>query len=275
MDREYFKSIANEPYVHFFLIGIILYIAYKIINPDSTLSTKKTIAITQKQIEDINSSLAKRWHHNISAAELNLTINDYYYDEIMLNESISFGLHKRDAIVRDRLIKKMKHIITSITPKEPTEDELHNYYRDHIEDYSQILKISFAHIYFIDIKEDEARYFEELLNRYHIDPSKASEFGDMYSGEHYIKSMSIENLSAKFGSYFSKQIEHTVSNRWRGGIRSKDGTHIVYIISKEVGDCLPFDDVEDRVYRDYMRSTIDKSRSEAYKKLSTQYKLVY
>ncbi len=274
MNKKYLKAMIKEPYVHFFLIGIVLYMIYITINPNSNLPKKKSILITQEQIEDINSTLHKRWHHKISFAELNLTIQDHYYDEIMLNESIAFEIYKRDKMVRERLIKKMKHIIASVTPKEPTEAQLHKYYEDHTEDYGQIKNISFYHIYFSNIKENEAKHFVKLLNRYHVDPSKASQFGDDFDGRHHIKSATIDELSSKFGKYFSKQLRDTISHRWQGGIRSKDGTHIVYIVSKELSANLPFDEVEDRVYRDYMRSVTDKSKDEAYKKLSTQYQLV-
>ncbi len=273
MDKGYIKTIINEPYSHFFLIGIILYIAYRVINPESNLPKKIDIVITRDEIEDINSSLTQTWHHDISSSELDLMVQDRYYDEILLQESIAFELHKRDKIVRDRLIKKMRHIITSTTPKEPTEEQLHDYYRYHIIDYSSVTEISFSDIYFADMQEQETKHLVELLNRHAMEPSKASEFGDDHSGKHQIDSITLDDLSSKYGNYFAKQMIETPTHRWQGGIRSKDGTHIVYIRSKMVSKPIPFDEVEDRVYRDYMRSIVDQYREESYKKLSTQYRL--
>jgi len=273
MKVGYYRTILTEPYTHFFLIGTILYIVYKLINPVEKFPQKKIITITKDQISDINHSFSSRLGHTLSPTELNIFIKDRYNDEILLNESISLQLYKRDVIVRDRLVDRMRHIVASITPKEPTELQIHLYYDNHIEDYSTIIGVSFSHIYFKDIKESDSKYLIELLNRYDIKPSKVSKFGDRYSGKYHIENIDFDELSSIFGKYFASQMWHTISHRWQGDIRSKIGTHIVYIRSKKIGDPLPFDEVEDRVYRDYMRSVTEQNREKAYKKLSTQYRM--
>jgi len=273
MKIKYYRAIINEPYTHFFLVGVILYLLYKLINPVENFTKKEIITITKNQISDINHSLSSRVGHDLSSAELELFVANKYYDIILLNESIALELYKRDMIVRDRLVKKMRHIVASTTPKEPTESQIYQYYKSHIEDYSQLKSLSFSHIYFKKIKESDSKQLVELLNRYEIDPSKASKYGDSYGGKYHIEDIGLDELSSIFGRYFASQIWQTISHRWQGDIKSKSGTHIVYIRSKKIGDPLPFDEVEDRVYRDYMRSVIEQNREEAYKKLSTQYRM--
>ena len=77
----------------------------------------------------------------------------------------------------------------------------------------------------------------------------------------------------KFGNYFALKVFQLTKNKWHMDIPSKRGHHFIYIYDLNVSKPYMFDEVEDRVYQDYLDNRKEQMFNDAYKRFSTQYLL--
>lgn len=272
--RPLLKKILSEPYVHFFFIGGLLYFYYQNFSSQESNMDRIPIAITVADSQELNQSLSVKWNRKVRSAELDLMINKHNYDEVLLNESIVLGLEKKDEKIREELIGKMHYILLAGMNMEPTEEELYHYYLGHKGDYLKAVNLSFAFIFFKTMNEKDISQIVELLNFYNISPKDASAYGDRLMLTHQMKELDIVKVSEIFGKYFAHQIWKMPRKRWFGPIRSKEGNQVVYVTEREGSELYLFDEVEERVYRDYQAQKKDQHLKEAFKKLSSQYKIL-
>jgi len=265
------KFIWSEPYIHFIIIGVVLYIYYQKVTIDRDIVAKESITISHSKVVDINHTLKIELAREAKISEIELMLKRYYYDEILLKEAIGLELHKKDRGIREELIRQMSHILHREID-EPTEKQLYSYYQEHIDDYSIRRRVSLSHIYISNRSQLDIKEMIELLNLYEIEPTKAHLYGDNFTKGNYIKDLNREMVADIFGSYFAHQIWSSTKEHWFGEVRSKYGKHIVYITHIDAREAYGFDEVEDRVYREYIRDYRQRVAREVYQKLSLQYK---
>jgi len=266
------KYILGEPYIHFIIIGAILYLYYQKTTIGRDIAIKQSITIPHSRVADINHTLKIALSREARVSEVELALKGYYYDEILLQEAIGLKLHKKDRDIREKLIRQMSHILHR-SIDEPTQEELYSYYKGHIDDYSVRQRVSLSHIYISDQNKIDIEEMIRLLNLYGIEPTKAHLYGDSFTNGNYIKDLSREEMSDRFGSYFAHRVWSSTKGHWFGEVRSKHGKHIVYITHIDAREPYSFDEVEDRVYQEYLRDHRQRVVIEAYKKLSLQYRL--
>jgi len=257
------KKILYEPLFHFLLIGSAIYIYY----------ISQTVAQIKSPIEKI--VVSKQEIPNsmqLSSGELTLEIRKSYYEKVLLNEAYGLGLDRSDSEIKERLIKQMHYILlNSVKYVEPTQEELYKYYKEHIEDYSETQKISFYNLFFAYDQEKAKRVYEmlELLDA-------NTTLGEGVCGDEekcFIKEISLVELKKLYGNYFTNQLFRIKKGAWHQPIRSKKGVHVVYINSKKIAEAYPFDEVEDRVYQDYLQERKKRILMQSYKDILSNYYL--
>jgi parvulin-like peptidyl-prolyl isomerase len=162
-------------------------------------------------------------------------------------------------------------MINSSKKIEPSEKELFEYYKKNIEDYSKIITLSFAQIYFSNRKDKKVAKTFTLLKIAHIKPSQASSFGEKFIKSNHIKNISFKELKNSYGNYFASQVFQLKKGLWHKGIISKYGIHLVYVTEKKVETIYPFDEVQDRVYQDYLREQKENKEQKSYQVIKAQY----
>ena len=268
--KSMIEQIIREPYVHFLVLGFLLYLFYQTFHTPLALPTKQSIAITATEIQEINHTISKQWGRSLQPSELELMIDATYFDEILLHEALSLELERKDRTIRTKLISQMRQILAPI-PIEPNEEQLHAYYQKHRDDYTLPKQISFAHIYLHNLADIDIKSFVEMLNLKAIVPQDARKYGEKFTQGNQISSSTRSQVTQLFGKYFAGQLWRLKGQKWQGAIRSQYGYHIVFITHKQSKELQPFDAVEDRVYSDYIQEQRDQTLQSAYKKLATQY----
>ncbi len=269
------NKIIREPFFHFLVLGILLYMYYDFTVDDTTPSSnKKIITITPYEIAQIKTTFKKIWHTQANNIELESLIQQYYRKNILLDEALTLGLEKHDPIITAHVIKKMQHLLLNETELvEPDEDELKIYYKKHLNAYSRVHTVSFSHIYFQNLSDIQEKEIKILLDNNLVKLENAYFYGDTFDGKYHIFDLNRSTCKKKFGNYFTSQLFKMMPHIWQGPIRSKMGIHFVYVDEKETFETYPFDEVESRVYTDYLRERKIKSYQEAYQKILTQYEL--
>jgi hypothetical protein len=265
-------KLISEPYIQFFISGIIIYTLYiYLANPNQNQKFQKDIIITTEIQEHIKSSFEKKWHRKPNLDELNLLIDKYYKEEILIQEALALHLERSDAKIREYLLTKMGHIISSNSCKEPNEDRLHKYYIKHLNRYSIVEKIHFFHVFTSYNNKEGLIELLNMLKSNNIPPQDAMKYGDIFQEGNEVLSINMEKLSQWFGGYFTKEISKMPEGRWIGPLRSSKGLHLIYIVEKIAKKDMAFYEAEERVYIDFLRECREKLLEKSMNKIVSSY----
>ena len=267
VELKYFlKRLFDEPLVHFFILGSLLYIFYT----STTTQVDTARSITQKRISITISSdekelLSKKFinyfHHKPSEEIKQLLEKQLYKKKLLLESAYALELYKNDAKVKEILLKKMRYILQADKSSTlPTEATLHEYYLENIIDYSKRKTISFAHIYFENITQEQSNLYFKL-----IEDSK-----DSLPAQTSLK-QTRKALDKQYGTYFTNKIFHAKKGEWLSIIPTNNGYEFVYILSYQTSSPYDFELVEDRVYADYIKQTKKKQLQQELQRLYKLY----
>lgn len=269
-----FKKVIQEPFFHFIILGLLLYMYYDVMRDENTQVSKKVISVSSYDIAHIQTSFEKLWHRKPHKAELDALIQERYNEQILLDEALVLELEKNDRAISTRLIEKMQHIMMNTERlEEPTEAMLEAYYKQHLYAYAKPDHISFSHVYYQSLNPEQERQMSALFQSQGIEPKDANLFGDTFEHAHHIVDMNYSTCKAEFGNYFTQQIYKLMPKQWHGPVRSKLGIHFIYVDETTSSEIYPFDEVEYRVYQDYLHNRKAKAYHDAFGKISQQYEL--
>ncbi|NPA59851.1 MAG: peptidyl-prolyl cis-trans isomerase [Epsilonproteobacteria bacterium] len=236
---------------------------------------KSVIDISKYEIQQIKSKYKKEWAREISEVELKALITQRYYDKVLLEEAYLLNLQKQDEVISKRLLEKM-HFVMLNTEKiiEPTQKQLYEYYKKNIVDYSVVSSISFTHIFFnLNVDKKKLDAVLKLLKTVKVDIQRVDGFGDSFQKSTQVENINFEDAKDLFGNYFAYKLFKLKSGVWNNAIRSKFGNHIIYVKDKNVTTPYTFDEVQGRVYEDFMQEFKDNIEKKAYKRVLSSYEL--
>ena len=102
------RTLLGEPMLHFLLIGIALFGAYRWMSPGD--SGGRRIVITQGVVDDLVTQHVAARGREPSTTELNHLIESYVRDEILYREGVRLGLERDDIVVKRRVRQKIEMI---------------------------------------------------------------------------------------------------------------------------------------------------------------------
>src|SRR4029077_20301095 len=112
--------------LHFLLIGIALFGAYRWVSPGD--SGGRRIVITHGGVDDLVSQHVAARGREPSTTELNHLIESYVRDEILYREGVRLGLERDDIVVKRRVRQKIEMIAEEdASTREPTDADLSAY----------------------------------------------------------------------------------------------------------------------------------------------------
>ena len=95
------RTLLGEPMLHFLLIGIALFGAYRWVSPGD--AGGRRIVITQGVVDDLVTQHVAARGREPSTIGLNHLIESYVRDEILYREGVSLGLERDDIVVKRRV----------------------------------------------------------------------------------------------------------------------------------------------------------------------------
>src|SRR3954464_10850828 len=94
--------------LHFLLIGVALFGAYRWVSPGD--SGGRRVVITQGVADDLVAQHVAAKGREPSTTELNHLIESYVRDEILYREGVRLGLERDDIVVKRRVRQKIEMI---------------------------------------------------------------------------------------------------------------------------------------------------------------------
>src|SRR3954463_8590341 len=117
------RRLLSEPMLHFLLIGIVLFSAYRWVSPND--SGGRRIVIPQGVIDDLVTQHVAAKGREPSPAELNQLLESYVRDEILYREGVRLGLERDDIVVKRRVRQKIEMIAEEdAATRAPTDADL-------------------------------------------------------------------------------------------------------------------------------------------------------
>jgi len=268
------KKILKEPFFHFILLGVTLFILYGLVN-DKT-NAKNTILINDFDINSIIASWEMQWKRQPTEKELQNLIALKIKQEIFYQEALKMNLDHNDEIIKRRLAQKMQFLSDDIASlKEPTEDELQEYYKDHANKYLTPISYSLYQIIFSpDKRTDNRKDALETLKQFpNATFPEMKNWGDQLPFSYYFEEVTANELGLQLGSKFPEALLNREINKWIGPIPSGFGYHLVYI-TKKTEPYLPDFDVRKRdVIRDFEYDKQQEFNELIYRELKKKYNI--
>ncbi len=271
--RDFTNYILKEPFFHFIALGILIFI-YFYINQNQNTTTKQIINLSKYEIMQLKIEYKEQFQRDINSIELQSFIETKIFQKILLKEAQSLKLDTKDKLITQRLVDKMKFIMVSEgSTTEPTEDELFIYYKNNIDEYSKIKNLSFVHI-FLDTRDiTKANSLLNIIKIADIKAKDAKSFSNPFSGYDKFQDINKTKLKKEYGNYFTNKVFHLKSDIWSTPIPSKYGYHLINITAKNISEPIDFNEVLDRVYKDFLSHRKEESIKKSYEKFALQYEI--
>jgi hypothetical protein len=262
------KRILKEPFIHFLLIGGLLFLLYGMMN---TERDESEIVIDDNLVNELVAKWELQRNRQPTLEELENLIDEYIQQEVLYKEALVMKLDHNDEIVKRRLAQKMEFISDGLTESlQPTKEMLMSYYEKNKSNYKKDPSYTFWQVYFSADERTDAR--ADAMNAL---VSKSPEtLGDelLLPGE-YTDASSYQ-IANDLGSAFAQRLDSLEVGQWTGPITSSYGVHIVFIKEKKEGGYFTFEEVGEKVTVDYNFDASNDFKEELITSLLKNYTVV-
>jgi len=163
--------------------------------------------------------------------------------------------------------------------REPTTDELREWFGKNAERFERPARATFRHLYFSPdrrgprAREGAARALERLA-REPVDSPEATALGDPFMFQDYYGDRSFDEVAKTFGPDFARALFRLAPGVWSGPIESGYGWHLVWVDSITPARVPPFEDVEPDVRNGWMEDQRAEIRDKAFAAMRARYEVV-
>jgi hypothetical protein len=275
------KRWLQEPLVHFLVIGLVLFVVYRLLNPVATQSNSFRIALTEDDLGQLDISWRAQWQRPPTPEEMHGLIESRVREEILYREALALGLDQGDTIVKRRLAQKMEFLAEDVSAvRDPQPGELEAWFLKNSSRFTLPGGITFHHVYFSPDKrdqrtrEDAARALKALSGKPASAPEAAS-LGDRFSFQDYYSDRSPDQVASVFGTKFAEAIFKLTSGSWQGPVESGLGWHVLWIDSLAPGRVPAFEEMEpSQVKSEWMTDQRGESKRNAFEAIKARYQIV-
>jgi len=276
------QRILKEPIVHFLLIGMLIFIVSGLFTEDDT-DKEYVIEVTKGDVE----TMLIRWFMQLnrmpSEDELQTFLYEHIREEILFREARAMGLEKDDVIIKRRMVQKIEFLTNDLLdPPASSEEEIKQYFDQHIDSYVIPGKIDFIHIYFNRDNQEsgEVRSLAEKvkgqLNALDEIPKDYYLKGDQFMLPYSFSSYTKNDVSANFGNYeLSGELFNIEAGEWYGPFLSSFGFHLVYITQKRPPEIPELESVSDQIDQEIIHEKRTEANDDYMAELMKNYTIYY
>ena len=266
------RKLLGEPILHFLLIGIALFGAYRWVSPGD--SGGRRIVITQGVVDDLVTQHVAARGREPSTTELNHLIESYVRDEILYREGVRLGLERDDIVVKRRVRQKIEMIAEEDASRAPTDADLSAYLTANQPRFVQPAILTFEQIFLGQPPSGNGVVHAvavtgEALRSGH-DPEKLGKPTLLP----YRMTLTPADLVARdFGGSFAAALEKLPVGEWVGPIDSSFGAHYVRVSDRTPAAAPQLAALRDHVAREWENERRQRARNDAYTKMRGEYQV--
>jgi hypothetical protein len=267
------RTLLGEPMIHFVVIGIALFIAYRWQAPREPAAGR--IVITAGVVGDLVTQHVAAKGRAPSTTEMQSLIESYVHDEILYREGVKLGLDRDDIVVKRRVRQKIELIAEEdASTRAPTDADLSAYLGAHQARFAQPAILTFEQV-FLGPTRDGANpmHAVSVAHRALKNGANPAALGSPTLLPHQMTDTPADLVARDFGAEFAAALEHTPLGRWVGPIVSSFGTHYVRVSARAPAIAPVLDAVRDQVVREWENDRRLHARTDAYTKMRGVYQV--
>jgi hypothetical protein len=267
------RTLLGEPMLHFVLIGIALFAAYRWMAPGDFAGRR--IVITQGVIADLVTQHVAARGREPSSTELTHLIESYVRDEIMYREGARLGLDRDDIVVKRRVRQKIEVIAEEdAATRAPGDADLAAYLVANQARFVQPAIVTFQQV-FLGQSTSGPRVVQAVsvtreALRKGTDPE---ELGTPTLLPHRMTRTPADLVARDFGASFAGALERVPIGEWVGPIDSSFGAHYVRVSDRTPAVAPELAAVRDHVVREWENERRLRARTEAYARMRAGYEV--
>jgi hypothetical protein len=265
------RKLLAEPLLHFLMIGIALFAAYRWTAPSDPGGRR--IVITQGVIDDLVTQHVSVRGREPSMRELNRLIESYLHDEILYREGVRLGLERDDLVVKRRVRQKIEMIAEEdASTRAPTDADLAAYLTANAARFVQPAILTFDQVFIGESGSATGTLPVVAVTRdalrKGVDPE---ELGRPTLLPHRMTRTPADLVARDFGPAFVAALEHAPVGEWVGPIDSSFGAHYVRVSDRTPAVAPQLAAVRDQVVREWENDRRQRARNDAYTKMRREY----
>ncbi|CAB3801263.1 peptidyl-prolyl cis-trans isomerase [Pararobbsia alpina] len=273
----------REPFVHFLILGGVLFGFYALLQPKHAPSgDSRQVVLTRGDIDHLRLGFAAQWRRSPGADEMQALLNDRINEEILYREGLALGLDRDDTVVRRRLAQKTQFLLQDVAElREPTAEDLAKYRSQNAQRYSQGPRWTFEHVYFSTASRHEHAVLDakEALAKLRRAPDdgQAPTLGDATLLDSQQIAQSEKQLRDLFGPDFASAVTTASAlsvGAWTGPFRSSYGWHLVRLESRSEPPSEDSAELDRRVRADWAEDQRRELDAQSMARLRARYSVV-
>jgi len=274
-----FRRWLREPLVHFLVIGLLLFVGFRLLHPEAGASPGR-IELTEDDLRQMSVAWLAQGRPPLTPEQMKSLIDAKIHEEILYREALALGLEKGDAIVKRRLAQKMEFLAEDVAAlREPAPGELRAWFEKNTPRFALSPRVSFRHLYFsLDRGGERARdAATRALPRLGGKPGDwagAGALGDPFMFQDYYGDRAFDQLAGVFGPGFAQAVLQLTSGAWQGPIESGYGWHLVWIDSLTPGRVPAFEEIEADVKAEWTAEQRAETKRKAFEAMRERYEVV-
>jgi hypothetical protein len=222
----------------------------------------RTIVVSRAMRQSIIDTYDEDHARQPTPTELKATIDNWVADEILYREGRAMGLDAGDPTIRDRVIYKLKSILTDdAKPKDPSEQTLVAWFAAHHDRFDQPEMFTFLAT--APVAEDLARAEYEQVRAGREPPS-------LQDQTRVFLKRPRASIAPVFGESFATALERASIGQWQV-VHSTAGWHLVRVDARISGAPARLDGIRDEVVTAYKAEQQTRATVEAIHRLQAQY----
>jgi len=274
------KNLAGEPLVHFLLIGAGIYGLYGMFAAGEADNDERTVTVTSGEIQALTGQWRRTWNRPPTEDELAGIIGNHVRVQILHREALAMGLDKGDTVIERRLAQKVEFLAQGlITPEEPSDEELIDWYAANSDRFKQPDLYTIAQVFFDPGKReasisDDAKATLERLNALDRLPPDLGDYGDRLMLDNFYPNISQQELGRLFGTAFAEQVIKLEPGAWHGPILSGYGTHLVLVNDIVLVPLPEFEDIRELIKEEWVAEQVAELSERFIDNLISRYEIV-
>lgn len=271
--------VLREPLVQFFLVGLALFVAWRLLNPvDAARNPSNRIVVTESDLQQMALDWASQGLPPPTSEQLQALVEAKVREEVLYREALALGLDKDDAIVRRQLARKMEFVAEDVSKlDEPKPEELRAWFEENRSRFALPARFTFRHLYFSPDRRGAATRAdaEAALARLAGKPiDEAAIGGDPFMFQGFYGDRSLEVIAKEFGPAFAYSLVDVKPGAWSGPLESGYGWHLVYIDATTPQRIPDFEEIEPDVRRAWIENRREETRTKLYESMRARYEVV-
>jgi hypothetical protein len=239
-----YRKILGSPLLHFFLIGLMIFAAFSVLNDDAPPPRSDAIILTEDEAGELADRFAATWGRPPTPAEKNSLIKSWVVEEAYVREALALGLDRGDTVIRQRLKMKMQFLAESgAGALVPDDAALQAFLDANRERFLRPERVAFEQVF---LPPDQGRAASAI--RIELEdgaaPSAVGEASLLPSAVPLTPADAVERM---FGADFYASLATLPVGVWRGPVQSAYGAHLVRVTGRMDAFAPPLSEIRDRV----------------------------